>query len=59
MLSERRGDDLGGRQGLYRQKKLEQLGEERYMALQHRAYSIVKRSDAIAAFMTWCEWRPG
>lgn len=28
-----------------------QLGQERYDALQKRAYSIVKRADAIRAFM--------
>ena len=41
----------GNKQGLYREKKILQLEQERYDALQKRAYSIVKRSDAIQAFM--------
>jgi hypothetical protein len=45
----------GNKQGLYREKKIAQLGQERYDALQKRAYSIVKRADAIKAFMGWHE----
>lgn len=41
----------GSKQGLYREKKIEQLGEDGYMALQRRAMSTVKRSDAIARCM--------
>jgi len=41
----------GNKQGLYREKKIAQLGQERYDALQRRAYSIVKRSDAIRSAM--------
>lgn len=43
----------GNKQGLYREKKIAQLGQERYDALQKRAYSVVKRSDAIKGFMDW------
>jgi hypothetical protein len=34
-------------------KGIAQLGLDRYDALQRRAYSIVKRSDAISAFMVF------
>ena len=43
----------GSKQGLYRELKIKQLGQERYAALEHRARSIVKRSTAICAFMAW------
>lgn len=45
----------GNKQGLYRTKKIEQLGQERYDALQKRAYTIVKRTTAIAEFMRWSQ----
>lgn len=37
----------GNKQGLYRDKKIEQLGMEGYIALEKRGRSIMKRSDAI------------
>ena len=43
----------GNKQGLYREMKIKQLGQAGYDALQKRAYSIVKRSSAIQAFMEW------
>ncbi len=45
----------GNKQGLYREKKIAQLGQERYDALFKRAHSIAKRSDAIRIFMGWYE----
>lgn len=45
----------GNKQGLYAQLKLKQLGELGYMKLATRAMSIVKRSDAIKAFMDFYE----
>jgi hypothetical protein len=45
----------GNKQGLYREKKIAQLGQKRYDELFKRAHSIVKRSDAIAALMDWYE----
>jgi len=41
----------GNKQGLYREKKIAQLGQAGYDALQKRAYSLVKRSEAIATCM--------
>jgi hypothetical protein len=41
----------GSKQGLYRELKLKQLGKKAYAALERPAHSIVKRSDAIRAFM--------
>jgi 5-methylcytosine-specific restriction endonuclease McrA len=41
----------GNKQGLYREKKLAQLGKKRYEALEKRAHSIMKRRDAIIACM--------
>ena len=38
----------GSKQGLYRDLKIKQLGQAKYGALERRAHSIVKRSDAIA-----------
>jgi hypothetical protein len=43
----------GNKQGLYREKKIAQLGQNGYDALQKRAYSIVKRADAIKSPMEW------
>lgn len=43
----------GSKQGLYRDLKIKQLGLKAYNALEKRARSIVKRSDAIAAFMAF------
>jgi hypothetical protein len=43
----------GNKQGLYREKKIAQLGQERYDALFKRAHSIMKRSTAIAELMSW------
>lgn len=43
----------GNKQGLYREKKIAQLGEEDYMKLQKRSYSIMKRSDAILRCMEY------
>lgn len=37
----------GQKQGLYRDKKIEQLGIKKYHTLEKRARSIMKRSDAI------------
>lgn len=37
----------GNKQGIYADLKLEQLGAQAYDALRRRAYSIVKRSDAL------------
>lgn len=37
----------GNKQGLYREKKIKQLGQARYDALAQRAQSVVKRRDAI------------
>lgn len=45
----------GNKQGLYREKKIAQLGKAKYDALQRRAYSIVKRADAIREFQAWYE----
>lgn len=42
----------GNKQGLYRTKKLAQLGEAGYAALEKRARSIVKREIAIKACQT-------
>lgn len=42
----------GNKQGLYREKKIAQLGQERYDALMKRAHSIVERSNAITELMT-------
>jgi hypothetical protein len=41
----------GSKQGIYRELKIKQLGIGRYEALERRARSIVKRSDAIAQCM--------
>jgi hypothetical protein len=41
----------GNKQGLYREKKIAQLGMDAYMALEKRARSIMKRADAIKACM--------
>ena len=41
----------GNKQGFYRELKIKQLGLRTYNALEKRARSIVKRSDAIRAFM--------
>jgi hypothetical protein len=43
----------GNKQGLYREKKIAQLGQDRYEALFKRAHSIVKRADAIRTLMGW------
>lgn len=40
------------KQGEYRDFKLKQLGKKRYEALEKRARSVMKREDAIAAFLT-------
>lgn len=45
----------GNKQDLYRILKIQQLGQEKYEALEKRAHSIVKRSDAIAALMVRLE----
>ena len=41
----------GQKQGLYREKKIAQLGQERYDALEKRARGIMKRSAAITQVM--------
>jgi hypothetical protein len=41
----------GNKQGLYREKKIAQLGLKGYEALEKRGRSIMKRSAAIAACM--------
>ena len=41
----------GNKQGLYRDKKIQQLGEEGYKQLEKRGRSIMKRSDAIIKCM--------
>lgn len=41
----------GSKQGLYRDMKLEQLGPERYAAMERRARGTTKQRDAIAACM--------
>lgn len=41
----------GNKQGLYREKKIAELGQKRYDELFKRAHSIVKRSKAIAECM--------
>ncbi len=41
----------GNKQGLYRDMKIAQLGKEKYESLEKRGRSIMKRSDAILAFM--------
>ncbi len=41
----------GNKQGLYRDLKIEQLGMKGYQALEKRARSIMKRSDAIIECM--------
>lgn len=43
----------GSKQGLYRDMKLGQLGVKVYTELEHRARSIMKRSDAIIQLMSW------
>ncbi|HLH93523.1 MAG TPA: recombination protein NinG [Xanthobacteraceae bacterium] len=43
----------GNKQGLYRELKIKQLGQDAYAALEKRARSIVKRSDAIHEFMNF------
>ena len=43
----------GNKQGLYRTLKIKQLGTKRYTALERRAHSTMKRSDAILALMEW------
>ena len=43
----------GNKQGLYRTRKLSQLGTRNYNELQRRAQSTVKRRDAIAHFQAW------
>jgi hypothetical protein len=48
----------GNKQGLYREKKLAQLGESRYKVLEIRARSILKRSDAIIQCMILLEHNP-
>lgn len=41
----------GSKQGLYRDLKIKQLGVKGYEALEKRARSIMKRSDAIVDCM--------
>lgn len=41
----------GSKQGLYREKKIVQLGKEGYEELEKRGRSIVKRTDAIICCM--------
>ncbi len=41
----------GNKQGLYREMKIKQLGLERYVNLERRARSVMKRSDAIIECM--------
>lgn len=45
----------GQKQGLYREMKLKQLGKKEYLALEKRARSIMKRSDAITNLMSWLQ----
>lgn len=45
----------GNKHGLYRTLKLKQLGKARYAALERRAASIMKRSDAIKQLMDWLD----
>jgi hypothetical protein len=42
----------GSKQGLYRQLKINQLGQAAYDALERRAHSIVKRGNAVAQCRT-------
>ncbi len=41
----------GNKQGLYREKKIYQLGKKGYEELEKRGRSIMKRSDAILECM--------
>lgn len=41
----------GNKQGLYRDLKIQQLGQEKYDAMEKRARSIMKREDAIIQVM--------
>jgi ribosomal protein S21 len=43
----------GQKQGLYREMKIQQLGEKTYTEMERRARSIVKRSDSIRQLMGW------
>ncbi len=43
----------GSKQGLYREKKIAQLGKRRYTALELRARSTYPRRQAIIDFMGW------
>lgn len=45
-------ENEGNKQGLYRELKIQQLGQERYDALEKRARSIVPRRNAIIEYMT-------
>ncbi len=43
----------GNKQGLYRDKKIAQLGKKGYMELEKLARGTVKRKDAIIKLMSW------
>lgn len=43
----------GNKQGLYMEKKIAQLGKDKYLALEKRARSVMKREEAIMQFMGW------
>lgn len=45
----------GNKQGLYRDKKISQLGQSGYDLLEKRGRSIMKRSDALLEFQEWYE----
>ena len=45
----------GNKQGLYRDKKIEQLGKDKYDLLEKKARSVVKRADALLEFQNWYE----
>lgn len=43
----------GNKQGLYRDRKIEQLGEVGYKKLETEARGVMKRKDAIIELMSW------
>lgn len=43
----------GKKNGLYRKLKIEQMGLKRFEALERRANSIMKRSEAVERFIKW------
>ncbi len=45
----------GNKQGLYRDKKIAQLGQQKYDELEKRGRSVKKRADALIEFYDWYE----